>query len=190
MDGKDKIIEQILQDADLYSKEVIEKADGDYEAAVNSAKENAETLLCDAKKDFEAEETETLRRRKVVASLDGKKLYLSKKTEAVSEVFYNALEKLNKLDKSAYKSIICRLIKENAASGATVVIPQNCPFTQNEVCNFDVVKELNLKVKNGGNFNGGVVIESQTSDVNLSFEAIIDGLKERYETYVAEKLFD
>ncbi len=190
MDGKDKIIEQILQDADLYSKEVTEKADKDYEAAINSAKENAENLLQNARKSFDEEEAETLRRRKVVAQLDGKKLYLSKKTEAVSEVFTRALEKLNKLDKSTYKSIICRLIKENATFGATVIFPKNCPFTQNEVCNFEVVKELNLKVKTSGNFNGGVVIESQTSDVNLSFEAIIDGLKERDETYVAEKLFD
>ncbi len=190
MDGKDKIIEQILKDADLYKTEVTDKADNDYRMAISSAQKNAEEILTSARKEFCDEEAETIRRRKVVASLDGKKLYLSKKTEAVSEVFLNALEKLNKLDKSTYKSIICRLIKENAQKGATVVIPKNCPFSKGEVYNFEVVKELGLKVADGGNFNGGIVIESQNSDINLSFEAIIDGLKERYETFVAEKLFD
>ena len=190
MDGKDKIIEEILSEATNYQLEVTKKADDDYQVVVDKAQTLAKENLDKNEQALKLEQEEMLKRRSVLAGLDGKKLYLCTKTQAVDDVFNNALKKLNNLDKSAYRSVITRLIKENATSNSTVILAKNCPFTANEVMTFDIVKELNLKIKDGGDFNGGVIIESQNADINVSFEAIIMGLKEKYETYVAEKLFD
>lgn len=190
MDGKDKIIEKILSDAENYRAEVVQKADEDYNVFVGSAASQAEKLLKEQETLFETEESEALKRKKVVAVLDGKKMYLSKKTQAVNDVFSNTLKRLNNLDKSAYKSLIARLIEKNAVKGATIVLSTNAPLDVSDVLGLDVVKSLDLKVRKDGNFSGGLIIESDISDVNLSFEAITQGLKERYESYVAEKLFD
>lgn len=190
MDGKDKIIEKILSDAENYRSKIISDADADYEKMTNEARKQADDFLAKEESLLKAEESEALKRKKVVAALDGKKLYLSKKTEAVDNVFTAALDRLNNLERSAYKSVICRFIENNANDGDTVLLPKNTPFTVNEVLAFSVVKDKNLKVKDGGKFSGGVIIEGKLSDVNLSFEAVIATLKEKYETYVAEKLFD
>ncbi len=188
MDGKDKIIEKILRDAENYRAEVTAKADEDFATLVNKAEEKVSATLKGEETILEKEQAESLKRKKVVADLDGKKLYLSKKTDAVNDVFSNALNKLNNLDKSTYKSIIERFIKENATPFSTVVLSKNAPITVADISqNF---KDLNLNFRCDGEFSGGVVIENDGLDINLSFEAVLGGLKEKYETEVAEKLFD
>lgn len=190
MDGKDKIIEKILSDADNYRESVTLKAKENAEKVVSDAEEEATRIISEALDFLKKEEEETLKRRKTLAVLDGKKLYLSGKSRAVEKVFSTCLYKLNRLDKSTYKSIICRLIKENAKNGDTIVLAKNSVLNAKDVLSAEEVKKLNLNVKEGGNFNGGIVIEGKSSDLNLSFEAIVSDLKERYETYVSEKLFD
>lgn len=190
MDGKDKIIEQILSEAESYRLKVVTCADEEYSSAIETATKKADDIIKNEEALLKKEEEEGLKRKRVVASLDGKKLYLSKKTEAVEEVFSLALTKLNNLEKSAYRSVIYRLIKENAEKNAVVSLSKNSPLTVEEVLEFDVCKELSLSIKKDGDFSGGVVIEGKTCDVNLSFEAIIDGLKEEYQTSVADRLFD
>lgn len=189
MDGKDKIIEKILSDADNYRLNVLNKADRDYDLLVGAVKKEVEEELTKEEAFLNDEESKALKRKKVVADLDGKKLYLSKKTEAVNQVFLRALDKLCNLEKSAYTPVIYRLIKENAAKNATVVLSKNSPVSAKEVLELDISKDLSLSVKENGNFRGGIVIESKVSDINLSFEAIIGDLKEKYETAIAEKLF-
>lgn len=190
MDGKDKIIEKILSDADNYRLNVLNKADSEYDLLVGAVKKEVEEELSKEEAFLNDEESNALKRKKVVADLDGKKLYLSKKTEAVNQVFLRALDKLCNLEKSSYKPVIYRLIKENAVKNSTVVLSKDSPLSVKEVLDFDIVKELSLSVKENGNFRGGIVVESKVSDINLSFEAIIGGLKEKYETVIAEKLFD
>lgn len=190
MDGKDKIIEKILSDADSYRQSVVGKAEADADRAIKEAKTEAEKILSEAEALLETEEAETLKRRKTLAMLDGKKLYLSGKTKAVEKVFSSCLDKLNNLDKSAYKTIICRLIRQNAKNGDTVVLAKNSVLSLAEVKNLDELKDLNVNLKDGGNFNGGIVVEGKKADLNLSFEAIINDLKERYATEISEKLFD
>ncbi len=190
MDGKDKIIEKILSDADAYRNSVTSKAKEEAEKAVFSAEEERARIISEALDSIKKEEEETLKRRKTLAMLDGKKLYLSGKSQAVEKVFSTCLYKLNNLDKSTYKSIICRLIRENAKVGDTIVLARNSVLTALDLSSTEEVKNLDLKVKEGGNFNGGIVIEGKVADLNLSFEAIVSDLKERYETYVSDKLFD
>lgn len=190
MDGKDKIIEQILSEAESYRLSVVTKADEEYSLAIDTATKKAEEIIATEEASLKKEEEEAIERKRIVASLDGKKLYLSKKTEAVDEVFSLALDKLKNLEKSAYRSVIYRLIKENAEENAKIVIAKNSPLSKEEVLDFDVCKKLSLSVSCDGDFSGGVIIEGKTADINLSFEAIIDGLKEKYQTSVADKLFD
>lgn len=190
MDGKDKIIGRILDDAAAYRQDVMTKADEDYDSVLNDAKSRVEAAEQKLKDELEKEETETLKRSEVVAGLDGRKLYLKRKTEAVGEVFSAALEKLNKLDKSAYKSLIMRLIEENAVVGATVVLAENSPLTAREVSDACTQQGINVKVNEGGKFSGGIFIVTDGADINLSFEALVASAKEKYETFVAEKLFD
>lgn len=190
MDGKDKIIEKILSDAEEYKTATIRRADEDYANLVGDAEIRARQIVDAETEVLIKEQTDALKRKKVVADLDGKKVYLSKKTEAVNAVFSSTLKKLNNLDKSTYKSVIERLLQDNAVQNSTVVLSKCAPITANDVLDFDVSKRLNLKVNANGDFSGGVIIETETSDINLSFQAIVDGLKEKYETTVAEKLFD
>ena len=106
MDGKDKIIEKILSDADNYRESVTLKAKENAEKVVSDAEDEATRIISEALDFLKKEEEETLKRRKTLAVLDGKKLYLSGKSRAVEKVFSTCLYKLNRLDKSTYKSII------------------------------------------------------------------------------------
>lgn len=188
MDGKDKIIEKILSDAENYRASVTLKADEDYDVLVGEATEKASALINAEEEVLKKEQAESLKRKKVVADLDGKKLYLSKKTDAVNDVFSLALNKLNNLEKSAYKTVIERFIKENAKPFSTVVLSKHAPINASDMT--ESFKDLNLKYRFDGEFSGGVIIENDGLDVNLSFEAVLNGIKEDYETKVAEKLFD
>ena len=111
MNGQEKIIEQILLDANTYSTQLGEKAEAEYNALVEAATENAKKLIEEEAVRAEKERKEQLARTTVIATLDGKKQVLSAKKRAIDDVFTRALESLNNLDKSAYMSIIDRLLR-------------------------------------------------------------------------------
>ena len=57
----------------------------------------------------------------------------------------------------------------------------------------DVAKKLAIKLtlsKELGNFNGGVVLAGKNSDKNLSFDMELLGIREEYETQIANMLFE
>ncbi|MBR7136040.1 MAG: V-type ATP synthase subunit E [Clostridia bacterium] len=189
MDGKEKIIARILLDAEEYGQEIKNKSQSDYDEAVARARAAADKLISDEVLQAESDRAETLRRRKVIADLDGKKVMLTAKTRGVEAVFERVVERLNNLDKSAYMSFIDQLLSQNAPQGARVVFSKNAPFSLEEAQNLSTVKAKGLSTLMGGDFSGGAMIEGKDADVNLSFDAIVSELKEGLETSVAEKLF-
>lgn len=190
MDGKDKIIEEILNQANVYANSTTEKAQALYDSLISNANVRAEEIISNTISACENEQAETLKRREVVAKLDGKKLYLSNKTKAVDKVFENTLEKLNNLDKPTYRSFIALLINKYVSNNERIILAKNCPFSVDEVSKFEEVKSKQIKVLPNGNFNGGIMVQSQSADINLSFEAIIKSVKEGLETKIAQSLFE
>lgn len=190
MDGKDIILQTILSEAEDYYNKTVAKADEDYQNQIDEAKCRADSMISDAKAELDSQEVAELNRKKVVAKLDGKKVHLSKMSDAVSEVFDRALHKLENLDKSAYKSIIVKLIEQNAEENDVITLSSKAPFGLNEIASLDIVKAKNIKVTMSDKIGGGIIIERQNMDINFTFESIIDGLKEKLQSQVYSDLFD
>ncbi len=189
MNGKDVIIERILKDAQDAALLIRQRAQSAYDEALNAAKKKADEMVKACKEEVAFDKEETLRRRKVVASLDGKKVALSARTKAVDEVFLRVLSHLNNMEKSAYKAFIDKLLVENAQQKDCVILAKNSPLSVDDVLMLSVSKERQLSARKDGNFNGGIVLESKDLDLNLSFEALVSVCKEANQTKVAEELF-
>ena len=189
MNGQEKIIEQILLDASTYAQQLGERAEAEYNTLVETATQNAKKLLKEEAVRAEKDRKEQLARTTVIATLDGKKQVLSAKKRAIDDVFKSALESLNNLDKSAYTSIIDRLLTQHAPENAIVLLAKNTPITEQDFSALESVKAKNLSVEFGGDFLGGVIVKTPTADVNLSFEAILQELYDGLVSSVAERLF-
>ena len=189
MNGQEKIIEQILLDASTYAQQLGERAEAEYNTLVETATQNAKKLLEEEAVRAEKDRKEQLARTTVIATLDGKKQVLSAKKRAIDDVFKSALESLNNLDKSAYTSIIDRLLTQHAPENAIVLLAKNTPITERDFSALESVKAKNLSVEFGGDFLGGVIVKTPTADVNLSFEAILQELYDGLVSSVAERLF-
>ncbi len=189
MNGQEKIIEQILLDASIYAQQLGERAEAEYNTLVETATQNAKKLLEEEAVRAEKDRKEQLARTTVIATLDGKKQVLSAKKRAIDDVFKSALESLNNLDKSAYTSIIDRLLTQHAPENAIVLLAKNTPITEQDFSALESVKAKNLSVEFGGDFLGGVIVKTPTADVNLSFEAILQELYDGLVSSVAERLF-
>ncbi|MBO6263419.1 MAG: hypothetical protein J6N93_04005, partial [Clostridia bacterium] len=98
-------------------------------------------------------------------------------------------EKLSKMDRESYLSFIEKLAVKYAEEGETIVISALSAIGEEEVKALPVVKERSLFVRGGGKFGGGIVIEGKACDKDLSFDSIVDELKESTEADVAISLF-
>ena len=191
MQGKDAIINKIIEDAENNASEIINKATEIANKKVSDAEKWASDFSDAQNIQIEKNKKDILERKKIVANLDVRKILLKAKQETVEKAFSLALKKLQNVKKDIYLEFVNKLLVENAEFEDEIILSKDGIVSLEEIKALSVFKEMHLSVSNQrGNFVGGVVLIGKICDKDLSFESIINDKKEELNLAVVAKLFN
>ncbi len=193
MNSSKVILDKIISDNSAIISDNIKRAEDTANDIIAKAEQDAALRVSEFERGLKANYDEVIRRATVVAGLDAKKILMNAKSCAIDNLFEKALNQLANMDKKKYLAIIESLLKKYAEDGDTVIISEMDKNRITQKFIDDVAKKLAIKLtlsKELGNFNGGVVLAGKNSDKNLSFDMELLGIREEYETQIANMLFE
>ena len=188
MNGKSKIIERILSDADSKCAEISAAAQlsADQTLADADAKIAQEKQALNARLEKQAEDL--VKNKLANAALDARKYKLECKQNLIASCYDKALDCLVKSTDAEYKKLISDLLNKFAEEGESVCIADKDAGVITQSFLDSVGKNLTLSAKRI-NATGGIVIEGNGYDKDLTFEALVSYAKADTEATVAELLF-
>ena len=195
----DKIIEKILEKANedvaLIEQETAEKV----QSSVAAIERRTELTLNALKNKEKADVEEAHRRSQLMTRLDSRKNILAVKRKVIDEVFDKARTALDTLDESRYEALVTKIVVNVSETGTEKL---QVPEKDMKRYSDGLLNKLNAALKEAGkigeltldetpaSFNSGVMLIGEMSDVNGSFDVLIDDAREKYEREVAEMLFE
>ena len=187
MNGKENIINKILSDADAKCANVIAAA----EAQAKEILANAEAAIAKDRAELDARieqaSVERVRKSVATAELDGKKYRLNAKQQLIAKCYEVAYQHLLKQSDKERLALIGTLLDKYAEKGETVYVAEKDGklVTQKYLDGFG--KDLKLG-KRYINADGGVVLEGDGYEKDLTLSRVISYAREQTEGRVAEKL--
>lgn len=195
----DKIIEKILEKANedvaLIEQETAEKV----QSSVVAIERRTELTLNALKNKEKADVEEVHRRSQLMTRLDSRKNILAVKRKVIDEVFDKARTALDTLDESRYEALVTKIVVNGSETGTEKL---QVPEKDMKRYRDGLLNKLNTALKEAGkigeltldetpaSFKSGVMLIGEMSDVNGSFDVLIDDAREKYEREVAEMLFE
>lgn len=188
MDGKNKIIQRILADAEAKCQETLAKAHSDKEEAVAKAQENAKAQQTAAEAKCAVEAESIVANALSNAKLDINKYKLSSKQDMIDQVYNKVAQELHSLPAKQYLALIAKLIETHAEEGEVVTIcsKDKATITASFLSKFG--KGLTLD-SSFGNFDGGVVLSSAKYDKILTLDRLVEDIRRTSSSTVAKILF-
>lgn len=208
----EKILMKIEQDAQSEAKAITDAAAQKAQAVkadiLAQAKAQAQAIADKARADAEEEE----RRAMLIANLEARKSSLASKRAVLDQAFALAAKELKKLDDESWTRLITRIVVEAAETGTeTLRVPAadmekyQGNFLSRLKAEFggegSMLDELNIALEKTGkmgllkldktpaDFDGGVLLIGEKSDVNGSFDVLLRAVREQYEREVSAILF-
>ncbi|WP_244833135.1 V-type ATP synthase subunit E family protein [Clostridium sp. BJN0001] len=138
------------------------------------------------------------RKERIISSaeLKARNNKLEAKQHVIDEVFLKSVEELSNLSDEDFKSFVKETIKNTAIDGDEKIILNN---EGKKIITKDVLNELNTELGQKGNltisdetsdFKGGFILEKNGIEINNTFEALVDSLRDELEFEVAKVLFN
>lgn len=182
LSGAKQIAEVSISNAENSKNEIINKAMNEAEAIKQAAAEYAN------------KEAESLKNRKVsAAELQGRKMMLSAKQDAIKKSFDAALNKLKSMPEEEYINFLLNEIIKIPYNQGTIILNKQ----DREKIGEKLVKAVNEKFKAEKftlsnetlNSSGGFVLKSGAIEINSTFETVLDSIKDELTNVVANVLF-
>ncbi len=190
MNEKDAIIQKIISDAQDKAEHVTSGAASKAQAIWAAAQSESERVLIECERECDVAEAELIERKKTLARLEGRKIMLEAKQNAVSKAFDRALELLCKTSGEDYLKYIAVRAEKYAQSGDCLVLSKNAPISREDVEKLEVVAQKGLKVAKTGDFKGGVIICGKISDCDFTFESVVKAYADERSGEVAREIFN
>jgi len=191
--GIENITINILSDAKSVAENSLMNADKTKQDIISNAKNEAEAIIKAAAQKT-AKDAEDLKSRKVsAAELQGRKMMLSAKQEAIKKSFNTALEKLNTMPEEKYLNFLTDEITKIPNCEGTIILNKQ----DREKIGEKLVKAVNEKLKaeklalsnETVDSSGGFVLKNGAIAINSTFETILDSMKDKLTNEVANALF-
>ncbi len=201
----DKIIEKILSNAEEDVRTIEAEGLTKQTEAVNAIEAQTRRHLSDLEKKQAADLEEVRRRSELITRLDIRKQTLAVKRSVIDDAFSKARQALNALPDDRWAALIAKIVVEGVQSGnEKLLVPagQRSRYTDTFIDGKSMMAYLKDALKNAGKpdsitlsdvdapFDGGVLLEGEESDVNGSFDGLIQNVRETYEHTVYEQLFE
>ena len=187
MNGKENIINKILSDADTKCQNILATANEQAQAILDAAKTSVERDRAELEVRIEATTVERIRNRVATAQLDGKKYRLNAKQRLIDKCYQLAYEQLVKLNDKERLNFVANLITKYAEDGETVFVCEKdgALVTQKFLDGFNKSLKLGKKYVVA---DGGIVLEGDGYEKDLTLSRVIAYVREQTEAKVAEAL--
>ena len=189
----DNITSKIISDAESNADFSLMNAESTKQEIINKAKSEAEVII-KTEADRAAKDAVDLKNRRVsAAELQGRKMLLSAKQEAIKKSFNAAIDKLKAMPEDKYLSFLAQeIVKIPNCEGSIVLNAKD-----RENIGERLVKAVNEKLgaekvalsKNTVKSSGGFVLKRGNVEINSTFETLLDSMKDELTGEIANALF-
>lgn len=195
----DKIIEKIISKAEEDVLQMEKEANKQVEATLLSIERQTERTLNALKNKEKADVEEIHRRSQLMTRLDSRKNALAIKRKVIDEAFNNARLALDNLDNTRYEALITKIILEGVETGNEQVQVPKADIDKYKNGLLDKLNSTLKAVGKTGNLTlletpaaikSGILLIGEKSDINGSFDVLIQDARDKYERKVAEILFE
>ena len=188
----EKITSKILGDAEAERDIVLAEARSQSDAVLAEAEKKAAMLLADAERRGEIEKEKIITRRKSVADIDCRKVFLAKKQEILETCFARAVTEITAMPENDYINLLVNLGKASGAKEGLLTFNEQEQRVAQQVC-----RALNETVENGhfavsekkGSMQGGYLLTTGLTTVNNTVEALVAEAKTGLTAEAAKMLF-
>ncbi|MBM6968278.1 V-type ATP synthase subunit E [Pseudoramibacter alactolyticus] len=193
------IIEKILKGAEAEAESIMAEGDRRVQAIkeemARQIEKDRETLLEKNK----AAIAEIHDRGELMSHLETRKNTLAAKRKVIDEAFDGAREQLRHLDDEKWSVLIASMVAESVVTGDGKL---RVPARDREKYENGFLDSLNRGLQANGlsgqltlddqpaDFEAGVMLVGEDSDINGDFDVLLDAVREKYERQVAAILFD
>ena len=187
MNGKENIINKILTESDAKAADIISVASSSAQAIIDRAEQDIanDRVALDVR--LQSTAIERQRNRKATAELDAKKYSLNRKQQLISRCYELVYEHLVKMSDGDRLDLIGTLLEKHAENGETVYITQADAKLVSQVWLNGFEKDLKLG-KKYIKADGGIVLEGDGYEKDLTLRSVVKYLREQTESKVAKML--
>jgi V/A-type H+-transporting ATPase subunit E len=196
MSNINNLTSKILEEAETKKEFIISEAEKEKNKILTKKKEEAKEA---EKIIIEKAEIEAVSRKERIissAKLEARNEKLKAKQEVISEIFEISIKNLCNISEKEFKEFVRLSILNNNIFGEQKIILND---TGNKIIDEAFLSEINKELKSKAtvtlseetrNFKGGFILEKDGIEINNTFEALVNSLKDDLNQEVARVLFD
>jgi V/A-type H+-transporting ATPase subunit E len=196
MSNINNLTSKILQDAEAKKEVILSEAEKEKNKILSKKQEEAkvmENIIIE-----KAEKEAVSRKERIISSakLEARNEKLKAKQEVISGIFESSIENLCSISDNEFKDFVRLSILNTNIEGEQKIILNN-KFNKiiDESFLSEINKELKLKAnvtlsEETRNFKGGFILEKDGIEINNTFEALVNSLKDDLSQEVARVLFN
>lgn len=183
MQGKERMIEDIVASAKKTAAAMIAEAEQEAAARLAAVRSELERAAADEDAVISDASERAYMGRVKLGELDAGKFLLAAKQTCIAETYARVRDMILALPDAKYLKLMQTLISENAEDGDKVVVSKRDAkrITADWLKKVSAAckKKLTLAAKASDEFDGGVILISAEYERDLSVDAIVDDLRER-----------
>ncbi|HJB15303.1 MAG TPA: V-type ATP synthase subunit E [Candidatus Blautia excrementipullorum] len=197
MNGLEKIISQIEEEASHSAEDIIQEAREQAKAILSEADEECKKIKAEAEDKAKAQREDILRKSRSAARMREKRELLQEKQRLIGEILEEAKTALYELDGKSYFLLIAKMLEKHVQPGKGVIcfnerdlnrLPEGFEQTIQETA---ARKGGELKVnRTPGSIDGGFLLVYGGIEENCSFASLFADERERLQDKISSMLFE
>lgn len=196
MSNVNNLTSKILKDAEERKSSILAKAEEEKNKIITKKRDEANRLKTSMIEKAKLESATRKERILSSAELKVRNEKLLSKGKVIDEVFNMSVENLCQMNENDFRNFVkSSILSLNIEGDENIILNVNGKKAKNEA----FVKEINNELKDKGNlklsqsegkFRGGFILEKNGIEINYTFEALVQSLREELEFEVANILFN
>lgn len=189
----EKITSKILSEASELKEKTLGEARAQSDAVLAEAEKKAQEMVEAGRKRGLEEKEKIISRRKSVADIDCRKVFLAKKQELIGQCFEKAVDNIISMEEAEYIDLLTALGTDSGMTAGQLIFNES----ERAAIGQKVVDALNSKVE-GGNFTlaeetrklrGGYMLMCGQTFINNTIEALVEEARPELTAEVAKMMF-
>ena len=189
----EKITSKIISEASELKEKTLSEARAQSDAVLAEAQRKAQEMVEESKKRGLEEKEKIISRRKSVADIDCRKVFLAKKQELIGQCFDKAVDEIITMNEADYTDLLTALGKSSGLTAGQLIFNEK----ERAAIGQKVVDGLNAAIP-GGSFalseetrklRGGYMLMCGQTFINNTIEALVEEARPELVAEVAKMMF-
>lgn len=190
MNNIETICNSILDKANIEKDKMIQETKNIVEHKIKDAEKEILENNAIFEKNLEILCNQILEKAKNNVNLECNKLTLALKQEILNDIFSSITQNLCNLELEKYKTLINNLLVTYAKQNDCISLSKDSKLNEEIITSLNVFKERNLTfLPQRSDIKGGFILSNSKSDTIVSFENLVEELKEKYQVNIINELF-